>query len=70
MSKRERLFDFVAGEVLLIDKPLNWTSFDVVNLIRSFIRRQYGLKKLKVGHAGTLKQLAESQIKSPHSIQI
>ena len=58
MSNREHLFDFVAGEMILIDKPLNWTSFDVVNLIRSFIRRQYGLKKLKVGHAGTLDPLA------------
>lgn len=58
MSNREHLFDFVAGEMILIDKPLSWTSFDVVNLIRSFIRKQYDLKKLKVGHAGTLDPLA------------
>lgn len=58
MPKKEHIFDFVEGEMLLIDKPLNWTSFDVVNLLRSFIRRQYGLKKLKVGHAGTLDPLA------------
>jgi len=51
-------FDFVQGEVLLIDKPLEWTSFDVVNFIRSFLRKKYNLKKLKVGHAGTLDPLA------------
>jgi tRNA pseudouridine55 synthase len=51
-------FNFIEGEVLLIDKPLEWTSFDVVNLIRSFLRKVYNLKKLKVGHAGTLDPLA------------
>jgi len=51
-------FNFIEGEVLLIDKPLEWTSFDVVNLIRSFLRKMYNLKKLKVGHAGTLDPLA------------
>ncbi|RLD89966.1 MAG: tRNA pseudouridine(55) synthase TruB [Bacteroidetes bacterium] len=51
-------FDFVQGEVLLVDKPLEWTSFDVVNFIRSFLRKKYNLKKLKVGHAGTLDPLA------------
>ncbi len=51
-------FDFVQGEMLLIDKPLEWTSFDVVNFIRSFLRKKYNLKKLKVGHAGTLDPLA------------
>ncbi len=51
-------FDFVEGEVLLIDKPEGWTSFDVVNFLRSFIRKLYGIKKLKVGHAGTLDPLA------------
>lgn len=50
--------DFQNGQVLLIDKPLNWTSFDVVNYIRSLIRKVYDLKKLKVGHAGTLDPLA------------
>lgn len=49
---------FQEGKVLLIDKPLEWTSFDVVNFLRSFIRKIYGLKKLKVGHAGTLDPLA------------
>lgn len=50
-------FDFAAGEVLLIDKPLEWTSFDAVNRIRSMIKRHLNLK-LKVGHAGTLDPLA------------
>ncbi|HDO26841.1 MAG TPA: tRNA pseudouridine(55) synthase TruB [Bacteroidetes bacterium] len=51
-------FDFLSGEVILIDKPLEWTSFDVVNFLRFFIRKVYGIKKLKVGHAGTLDPLA------------
>jgi tRNA pseudouridine55 synthase len=51
-------FNFQDGEVLLIDKPLEWTSFDVVNFIRSFLKRTYNIKKLKVGHAGTLDPLA------------
>ena len=42
------------GHVFLIDKPLDWTSFDVVNKIRWNIRKAYNLKKIKVGHAGTL----------------
>ncbi len=51
-------FHFTEGELLLIDKPLGWTSFDAVNFIRSFLRKMYNLKKLKVGHAGTLDPLA------------
>ncbi len=51
-------FDFLSGELILIDKPLEWTSFDVVNFLRSFIRKIYNIKKLKVGHAGTLDPLA------------
>ncbi len=50
--------DFKNGQVLLIDKPLNWTSFQVVNKLRWAIRRRFGLKKIKVGHAGTLDPLA------------
>ena len=53
-----RTYDFPAGEVLLIDKPLQWTSFDVVNKIRHMLRHHLGVKKLKVGHAGTLDPLA------------
>lgn len=50
--------DFQEGQVLLIDKPLEWTSFDVVNKVRHLIRRGGGFKKIKVGHAGTLDPLA------------
>ncbi len=46
------------GQVLLIDKPLEWTSFDVVNKLRYAILKKYNLKKFKVGHAGTLDPLA------------
>ncbi len=46
--------DFISGEILLIDKPLDWTSFDVVNKIRSKLGYKLNEKKLKVGHAGTL----------------
>lgn len=50
--------DFSAGAVILIDKPLGWTSFDVVNKLRFSLRRKYGIKKFKVGHNGTLDPLA------------
>ncbi|VAW26154.1 tRNA pseudouridine(55) synthase [hydrothermal vent metagenome] len=50
--------DFKNGQVLLIDKPLKWTSFQVVNKLRWHIRKQFNLKKIKVGHAGTLDPLA------------
>lgn len=50
--------DYQAGEVLLIDKPLNWTSFQVVNKLRWEIRQAFNIKKIKVGHAGTLDPLA------------
>lgn len=49
---------YLLGKVLLIDKPLGWTSFQVVNKIRWLIKQEYGLKKIKVGHAGTLDPLA------------
>ena len=49
---------FQAGQLILIDKPLTWTSFDVVNKVRWLIRKEYNLKKIKVGHAGTLDPLA------------
>jgi tRNA pseudouridine55 synthase len=51
-------YQFEAGEVLAIDKPLHWTSFDVVNKVRIQLCRKLGIKKLKVGHAGTLDPLA------------
>lgn len=50
--------DFKNGQILLIDKPLTWTSFQVVNKIRGAIKKQFDLKKIKVGHAGTLDPLA------------
>lgn len=50
--------DFIQGEVLLVDKPYGWTSFDVVNKIRWNLKRALRLKKIKVGHAGTLDPLA------------
>jgi tRNA pseudouridine55 synthase len=51
---------FHEGKILLLDKPLGWTSFDLVNKVRNSIRRAYGLKGkgIKVGHAGTLDPLA------------
>ncbi len=52
------LEDLKKGQVLLIDKPLEWTSFDVVNKIRYAILKKHGIKKFKVGHAGTLDPLA------------
>ncbi|MBT8395155.1 MAG: tRNA pseudouridine(55) synthase TruB [Bacteroidia bacterium] len=50
--------DYLSGKIILIDKPLNWTSFQVVNKLRWKIRKTYNLKKIKVGHAGTLDPLA------------
>ncbi len=50
--------DFKDGQILLIDKPLEWTSFQVVNKLRWLIRKNFGIKKIKVGHAGTLDPLA------------
>ncbi len=50
--------DFLSGQVLLIDKPLHWTSFQVVNKLRWAIRKAFDIKKIKVGHAGTLDPLA------------
>lgn len=54
MQKEIKQFDFLKGEVLVFDKPLDWTSFDLVQKVRSIICRKMKIKKLKVGHAGTL----------------
>jgi tRNA pseudouridine55 synthase len=51
-------YNFPEGELLLIDKPYDWTSFDVVNKIRCLLKNQLKIKKIKVGHAGTLDPLA------------
>jgi len=50
--------DFQAGATLLVDKPQGWTSFDVVNKIRFRLRKLTGIKRIKVGHAGTLDPMA------------
>ena len=50
--------DYIGGEVLLFDKPFEWTSFDLVRKVRNLLSRQLKVKKLKVGHAGTLDPLA------------
>lgn len=50
--------DFKEGQILLFDKPLGWTSFQLVNKVRWLIRKSCGIKKIKVGHAGTLDPLA------------
>jgi tRNA pseudouridine55 synthase len=49
---------YLDGQVLLIDKPLHWSSFDVVNKLRFALKHHIGVKKIKVGHAGTLDPLA------------
>lgn len=50
--------EFAQGSTIVVDKPLEWTSFDVVNKIRWNLKRKLGVKKIKVGHAGTLDPLA------------
>lgn len=54
--------DFKAGALLCIDKELEWTSFDVVKKVKFGIQRKFDLKKLKVGHAGTLDPLASGLV--------
>jgi tRNA pseudouridine55 synthase len=53
-DKESRDFDFIRGEILVLNKPLDWTSFDLVNKVRNMLCRLMKLKKLKIGHAGTL----------------
>ena len=55
-SEKQTIFE--EGQVLLFDKPLYWTSFDLVNKIRNILRSSLGLKNIKVGHAGSLDPLA------------
>lgn len=70
--------EYIEGQVILIDKPLEWTSFDAVKKIKNSLRRKFKLKKIKVGHAGTLDPLASGLLiictgkktKSIESIQI
>ena len=53
---------FQTGQIILIDKPLTWTSFDVVNKVRWLIKQEIKVKKIKVGHAGTLDPLATGML--------
>lgn len=57
MEEREPSL-FESGQVILFDKPLHWTSFDLVNKVRLMIRSELGIRKIKAGHAGTLDPLA------------
>lgn len=50
--------DFLNGQLLSIDKPLGWSSFQAVNKLKWAIKKKYGIKNLKIGHAGTLDPLA------------
>lgn len=66
--------DFVEGEILVFDKALTWTSFDIVNKVRRELCHHLGVKKLKVGHAGTLDPLATGVVivctgKKTHEIE-
>ena len=58
MFEFKKTYDFLGGEVLLFDKDLEWTSFDLVNRVRNTLCRKMEIKKMKVGHAGTLDPLA------------
>lgn len=58
MDLNYKTLNFVEGEILIIDKPYKWTSFDAVKRIRGAIQRKLNVKKFKVGHAGTLDPLA------------
>ena len=58
MSLLKKKYDFTGGEVLLFDKDLDWTSFDLVQRVRNTLCRKMGVKKMKIGHAGTLDPLA------------
>ncbi len=49
---------FAQGRIILVDKPYQWTSFDVVNKMKALLRHRLGVKKIKIGHAGTLDPLA------------
>jgi tRNA pseudouridine55 synthase len=58
MTNLKKTYDFSGGEILLFDKDLHWTSFDLVQRVRNSLCREMGIKKMKVGHAGTLDPLA------------
>lgn len=58
MSGFKKSYDFINGEVLIFNKELNWTSFDLVSKVRNTLHKKTGVRKMKVGHAGTLDPLA------------
>jgi tRNA pseudouridine55 synthase len=58
IKKKVQKYDFKAGALLLVDKPKTWTSFDVVNKLRFRIKHSISVKKIKVGHSGTLDPMA------------
>lgn len=62
MPNFKEKYDFASGEILLFDKELEWTSFDVVNKVRYHLCKKLGIKKMKVGHAGTLDPLASGLV--------
>jgi len=62
MPELKEIVGFQEGRILLIDKDYNWTSFDAVNKIRILLKNRLGIKKIKVGHAGTLDPLATGLI--------
>lgn len=62
MPDLKEISSFQEGRILLIDKELKWTSFDAVNKIRILLKNRLGIKKIKVGHAGTLDPLATGLI--------
>jgi tRNA pseudouridine55 synthase len=53
---------YKSGKMILVDKPLNWTSFDIVNYLRMELRKKAGIKEIKIGHAGTLDPLASGLV--------
>ena len=58
--------DFTAGEILPLYKPYGWTSFQIVSKVRYILSRHCGVKRMKVGHAGTLDPLATGVLFIPH----
>jgi len=58
LTDHKKTYNFLKGEVLLFDKSREWTSFDLVQRVRNTLCRNLGIKKMKVGHAGTLDPLA------------
>ena len=58
MPSTETYANLLQGGIVLINKPYGWTSFDAVNKVRHILRRHFGVRKIKVGHAGTLDPLA------------